>query len=165
MRIGAILLTTLVMGCATGPKLPITQPIVSFVPASAERHHRFDRPDLVEIRTIQRDGVRWSEIGGASCTMTANGLSQTFEPPVLVKVPLYYGRTRSLFVQCRATINGRSRVSGTTVDPTNLSEPDDEGFIIGVGSDGPSVGGVISIRNRNKDRFDYQHRINITFAP
>jgi len=165
MRLAMILMMTALAGCATGPKLPITQPVIDLVSASAENHPNFDRPDLIEVRSILVNGFEWQEISGSQCSIKANGVTRNFTPPALIQVPMFYGKTRSLLIQCRNTINGISRVSGTTLEPKNLSAPDDEGVTISVGSEGTSVGAVVSLRNRNKDRFDFQRKVNVSFAP
>ncbi len=151
--------------CGTGPKLPITQPVVNLVSPQAEAADDFHRPDLIEVRSILREGINWREIGPADCTARANGQEANFETPALIQVPVFFGKTRSVLIQCRMAVGGIARVTGTTVDAVNLSRPDNEGVTISVGSEGASVGAVVSLRNRDKDRFDFPAKVTVTFAP
>lgn len=151
--------------CVTGPKLDITQPPIDMTFQTKHATRNVDRLDLIEVRTILNRQGNWQEIGPTLCTAYGRGFEATFKTPAILRVPVYYGSTSPLRIQCKTDIDSKPRVSGKTVDAENLSAPKDEGIGITTGSGGTEVNAVIGIRNRNKDRFNYPSRVTVTFAP
>lgn len=161
----AVFFCVLAVGCATGPSLPITQPPVDMRKTQSLPFQNFDRIDQVSVRTIVRKGTSWSEIGEVLCHVKGRGFERHFTSPAILNIPVFFGKTDEMAFECSGTVENRNLRTSKKVTPKNLSAPENEGVTLSVGTGGTSVEGVVSIRDRKKDRFDYPSSVTLTFAP
>ena len=150
-------------GCASTARLPIAQDVQNVTFTSSFAAQDIERGDLMTVRSVQTQGFNWAEFAGASCRLQGRGFETSFQTPAVLRLPVYLKRTDDVRIQCRATFEGRDVVSGKTVEAINLNAPKDEGVTLRTGTSGTSLDAVISLRDRDKDRFDYPKSVNIVF--
>ena len=152
-------LSLALLGCT--PKLPLFPLTIDATNPNATHQKTISRFDTIEFRSFVY-GTNL-EIKGLRCTVTTpdGAVLVEFNPPAMVRFPIFKGQTTIIDGKCTSVLTGQFRTAEFQIKPKNLSSPKNEGITLSLGKYGRSVTGVFSIRDRTQDLFKYPTRVQI----